>query len=461
MEPARICVCDVSSAPEDTTQLVEMLTSEGRFDIKTVPLEELEKSPADVALLVISTATGIEKASQYNPRKVKPTIAVVARCVTEDVDRLLHSHVLDFVTAPVQPHDLLPRIRRLIEHARAGHQGHNVLKEKLGLQQLVGHNEPFKSEVEKIPRVAAVNASVLIQGETGTGKEMFARAIHYLSPRSGKPFVPVNCGAIPAELVENELFGHESGAYTSATVAKEGLIHGAEGGTLFLDEIDCLPLHAQPKLLRFLQEREYRPLGSSRTVKGDVRVVAASNADIKRAVSEGRLRSDLYFRLNVLPLTIPSLRHRKDDILLLAQHFLAKYSVENRKPITGFTQDALDTLLAYAWPGNVRELEFTVERAIVFAQESRIQSVDLMLECHRTDDVPADLSFTQRKAQVIAEFEKSFIRNLLITHNGNITHAANAMKKNRRAFWQLMRKYNLDSEFKSENSLADKEPNDA
>ena len=233
--------------------------------------------------------------------------------------------------------------------------------------RMLGHGGMFKigrsraQQVGNFRKLARCDATVLISGETGTGKEVCARAIHYLSPRSSKPFITVNCGAIPAELVENELFGHERGAYTDAAVAKPGLIAEAEGGTLFLDEIDCLPLLAQVKLLRFLQEKEYRPLGSVKTRAASVRVIVATNADLENALRQGRLRQDLYYRINILSLVLPPLRQRQGDILLLARHFLAKFTEEFAKPVQDFSPDVLPTLLAYPWPGNIRELEHTIE----------------------------------------------------------------------------------------------------
>src|SRR3989442_8225550 len=202
-----------------------------------------------------------------------------------------------------------------------------TLRQKLGSQQLLGESSAFLVEIRKIPLAAQCDASVLILGETGTGKELCAQAIHYLSLRVSKPLVPVNCGAIPVELVENELFGHVRGAFTDASTSQYGLIHEAEGGTLFLDEVDCLPLLAQVKLLRFLHERKYRPLGSPRTQQADVRIIAAMHSDLEEAVRKGTFRRDLYYRLNTIPFRLPPLRERQEDIPLLGRHFLAKYAV--------------------------------------------------------------------------------------------------------------------------------------
>jgi len=315
------------------------------------------------------------------------------------------------------------------------------LKERLGLRHLIGESPAFLAVVQKIPEVARYKATVLLTGETGTGKEVCARAIHYLSPRATKPLVPVNCGAIPVDLVENELFGHERGAFTDATVAQSGLIHEADGGTLFLDEVDCLPLLAQVKLLRFLQERQYRPLGSTKTRTVDVRVIAATNVDAEAAVRTGKLRRDLYYRLNTLPLLLPPLRERRKDVLLLARHFLTKYTHEYGKPVTGFSAEAVQKLLLYHWPGNVRELEHIVERAVLLTAHVVISAADIGLP--HADEVE---SFHQAKSKVIIQFERDYVQGLLLAYQGNIAKAARAAQKNRRAFWQLLRKHHIDAQ---------------
>ncbi len=318
------------------------------------------------------------------------------------------------------------------------------LAEKFGLKQLLGKSPVFLSEINKIPLVAKCEISVLISGETGTGKEMVARAIHYLSPRAGKRFVPLNCGAIPLELVENELFGHEQGAFTGASGSRIGLIQEAERGTLFLDEVDCLPALAQVKLLRFLQEKEYRPLGSTKIRKGDVRIIAASNANLEQSVAAGTLRRDLYYRLNVVPIVLPPLRERSSDILMMAHHFLAEYAAKLASPAESFSPEAERKLLLYSWPGNVRELEHVIERVVVLSANRVIQEHELVFPGN--NDQLARLSFRELKANVVAEFETKYIQNLLIAYRGNISRAAQAAQKERRTFWQLVRKYKIDVE---------------
>jgi transcriptional regulator with PAS, ATPase and Fis domain len=286
---------------------------------------------------------------------------------------------------------------------------------------------------------------VLILGETGTGKEVFARAIHYLSNRASGPRVAVNCGAIPVELMESELFGCTRGAFTSAYAARSGLVRDAEGGTLFLDEIESLPLNAQAKLLRFLQEKEYRPVGSTATRRADVRVIAASNSDIAGLMRRGDFRQDLYFRLNVLTITLPPLRERLEDIAALAMHFIDKCCRQMQRPSFGLSPQALKRLMAHDWPGNVRELQNVMEHAVLFSREPVIRAADLNLP-ETTPAAEGEESFRDAKARTVNAFERSYIERLLSAKSGNVTHAAEAAKKDRRAFFELMRKHHIAPE---------------
>lgn len=371
-----------------------------------------------------------------------PIIAVIKKGKPDEMISLLKLGASDFITPPLKAIDVLPRLWRLLKHRHRSDTWTHTLKEKLGLKQLVGESPAFFTEIKKIPVMAKCDANILISGETGTGKELCVRVIHYLSPRASKPFVPVNCGAIPVELVENELFGHVQGAFTGASASQSGLIHEADSGTLFLDDIDSLPLPAQVKLLRFLQEKEYRQLGSTKMRQADVRVIAATNLDLEKTVREGKFRQDLYYRLNIIHLMLPPLRERREDIPLLARHFLAKYSAEFNKQLTDFAPDAMQKLVFYKWPGNIRELEHVVERAVVFSEQAVIQSADIVLP--ELKATTRQEPFKEAKAEVIAQFERTYIQGLLLAYKGNITKAAQASQKNRRAFWQLLRKHHIN-----------------
>ena len=367
-----------------------------------------------------------------------PIIVVVDALGPVDTLELLRKGASDLITPPLKVSDTLPRVWRLLEQLDARASTIRNLMERVGLKSLVGQAPNFLAEIKKIPLIARCDSRVLICGETGTGKEMCARAIHYLSPRKSRPFIPVNCGAIPTELVENELFGHDRGAFTGANSSKPGLIQEAEGGTLFLDEIDSLPPMSQVKLLRFLQEKEYRRLGASKVRQADVRVLAASNAPLEEALRSGRIRQDLYYRLNVLSITLPPLRERRADIATLAQHFVSKFADR----LIRISPQALQKLTFYDWPGNVRELEHAIERAVMFCETSTIEQADIVLPATQTR--LQEESFQEAKARVVEQFEKEYIQNLLLSHQGNISKAAQAANKNRRAFWELIRKHQMD-----------------
>lgn len=377
-----------------------------------------------------------------------PIIAVLEDSEPQRVFELLRGGAADFITSPLTASNVLPRIWRLLNAPEARSCTESKTEDKLGVDHLIGRSPNFLSELKKIPLISKCEANVLIIGETGSGKELYARAIHYSGSRAGQPFVPVNCGAIPLELMENELFGHERGAYTSAQTLQSGLIEEANGGTLFLDEIDCLPLLAQVKLLRFLQEKEYRPLGSSRRRRADVRIIAASNLNLEEAVGNGKIRQDLFYRLNIISLSLPPLRDRREDIPLLARHFLTKYSREFDKGKMDFAPDVFQKLMAYSWPGNVRELEHVIERAMALCENSILSCDDLVLP--QSSGGGQQQSLQEAKAKEIARFEKNYIQGLLSASKGNITRAAQAAQKNRRAFWQLIQKHKIDvSRFKS------------
>ncbi len=349
----------------------------------------------------------------------------------------------DFVEAPIRSHELCARLRHAL-----GLIALNVPPPLEGrpdspARAFIGTSPSFVRQVARLPAIAGCDAGVLITGETGTGKEICAQAIHYLSPRASSPWVAVNCGAIPVELIESELFGHVRGAYTTALSAREGLVAEAEGGTLFLDDIDCLPLSAQSKLLRFLQEREYRMVGANAVRRANVRVIAASNRDLLALATRGHFRQDLYFRLNVLSIELPPLRSRREDIPALALHFLREYARERRLPAPALSPQAIRRLLTHDWPGNVRELQHVIERSLLLARGPVLGPPDLEIPGAR-DEAQAAPSFRHAKDEVVRQFERVYIEQLLFTFEGNVTHAAREAKKNRRAFFALIRKHGIE-----------------
>jgi DNA-binding NtrC family response regulator len=421
----------------------------GSFDIPEA-VAQLSAAVADaipdLIVLLLSQEAQASAADIFQAllgrKSCSPILAVPSSEEPAGINRLLQLGASDYLLPPFRPADLQPRIQRLLAFGREQQTPIAVLKEALGLKQFVGESPALMEQVRRIPQMARCDACVLITGETGTGKEVCARTIHYLSQRADEPFVPINCGAIPIDLLENELFGHEAGAYTSASASHSGVISEANRGTLFLDEIDALPLSAQTKLLRFLQDQEYRPLGARKAVKADVRIIAASNGNMDELLGSGRIRKDLYYRLNVLPLQLPPLRRRMDDIPLLARHFVAKYAAKTAGHARDIDPAALHKLSLHDWPGNVRELENVIERAVMLSTHEVIRSNEIDLPVSAEPD-PEPKSFAHLKANMVAEFERSYLRTLLQEHRGNIGHAARAARKNRRAFFQLMRKHHI------------------
>ncbi len=376
----------------------------------------------------------------------------------------------DFLVTPFRETEVLARVRRLVSWNKqpGWNKSNEPVIQTVGLARLIGEDPIFVAMKRKLPLMARHEAPVLLTGETGTGKELCARALHYLSPRSGKPFLPVNCGAVPVELFESELFGHQKGAFTGAWVAQPGLIEEAEEGTLFLDEIESLSLGAQVKLLRFLEDHTYHSLGSAKTRQADVWIIAATNVEIKEKIRQGTFREDLFHRLAVMNLSLPPLRHRRADIPLLVAHFWSRHGERQDGGERRLSPRAMEALCQYAWPGNVRELENVIQQILVLTdaeiiepQDLQIPRLDEALQPSINDDpvskredppiplgvslkAPPGLSFNQAKARLVAQFEKSYVIELLRANGGNVTRAAKVAHKERRSFGRLVKKYQLE-----------------
>jgi len=354
----------------------------------------------------------------------------------------------DFVIRPVGSGELRHRVARLAtapEHDEAAVSARLI--DEMTVTRVVGRDPAFLRAVQEVPRFARFDMSVLITGETGTGKELCARALHHLSRRRNNAFVAVDCGAVPDTLFENELFGHTRGAYTDAHRAHKGLVAMADGGTLFLDEIDALSLAAQAKLLRFLQEHTFRALGSDRYDRADVRVIAATNRDLDACVRNKQLRSDLLFRLNVLRLHLPPLRERPGDIPLLAQSMLKEYGAVSPGTPGAFSSAALRVLAAHHWPGNVRELSNVVQRAMVACDGAMIQPSHITIG--EEPAVPSATTtniadFRSARRAALDAFERRYVEDLLRKHRGNVTHAAREAQQDRRAFGRFIKKYQIN-----------------
>ncbi|HYV49946.1 MAG TPA: sigma-54 dependent transcriptional regulator [Myxococcaceae bacterium] len=364
----------------------------------------------------------------------------------------------DYVQKPFKPEEMVLVLRKAEERLRLVQENRRLRpgeKDTRALAELLGESEPMKALHRQIRKLAPVSTTVLITGESGTGKELVARALHALSPRAAMPFVPVNCGAIPAGLIESELFGHARGAFTDARTAKRGLFAEADGGTIFLDEVGELPAPAQIKLLRILQEGEVRPVGENRAEKVDVRIVAATLRDLGKLVERGELRDDLYYRLNVVNVRMPPLRERRDDVLLLARHFLGRFNRElNREPpVQGFSPEAEAMLTQYAWPGNVRELENAVERAVLLSEPTTVapESLPEKLWAGERAPLPAPGAAPLPQAEqdlslkrAMRALEETFIRAALRRTKGNRTRAAEVLEISHRALLYKIKEYGID-----------------
>jgi two-component system, NtrC family, response regulator AtoC len=339
----------------------------------------------------------------------------------------------DYLTKPFAADDLRGIVNRALER-RALHREVRYLRDELarheGFDQLVGRSPAMRRVYELVRQIADTTATVLITGESGTGKEMIARAIHRQGIRRARPFVAVNCAALPAELLESELFGHERGAFTGAYARKLGKFEAAHSGTLLLDEVGTLRLDLQPKILRALQEREIERVGGGRAIPVDVRIIAATNADLRQAVAAGRFREDLFYRVHVIPITLPPLRERREDVALLARHFLAKYARQFGKPVTDLSRGALDALERYHWPGNVRELENIVARSVALAGEPVVQLDQIPLDVALTPiEATAEDQLNLREAR--HEVDRLLILRALDRAGGNQTVAARLLGMHR------------------------------
>jgi Nif-specific regulatory protein len=339
------------------------------------------------------------------------------------------------------------KVQRLVEEDKKRLVDENQhlrqeLRERYDFSSIIGSSGPVRQMYEQMAQVAATNTTVLIRGESGTGKEMVAHAIHYNSPRANKPFVKVSCAALPDSLIESELFGYERGAFTGAEQRKKGRFELAEGGTLFLDEIGDINLATQVKLLRVLQEREFERLGSTETIKVNVRMLTATNKDLERAIAAGTFREDLYFRLNVFTIFVPPLRERKADLLLLVDHFLEKFSREHRKNIKRISTPAIDMLMSYHWPGNVRELENTLERAVLMCDGQVVHGHHLppSLQTAEASGTVTRVSLSD----AVAGFEKDLIQDALKTTRGNRAKAARLLDTTERVLNYKVKKYVID-----------------
>jgi DNA-binding NtrC family response regulator len=362
----------------------------------------------------------------------------------------------DYIPKPFTPDEVLVVVEKALEKKSLIYENIYLRKEleaKYGFDNIIGSSPKMQEVYKLIRKVAPTDSTVLIRGESGTGKELIARAIHFNSPRKQRPFVPVDCGVLASELLESELFGHVKGSFTGAIVTKPGLFEVADGGSIFLDEIGDTNPNFQSKLLRVIQEREFTPVGGVKAKKVDLRFIVATNKNLEKLVEQKQFREDLFYRLNVISIPIPPLKERKDDIPLLAYHFLKKYAKEMKKDIKSISVDAMNMLNAYGWPGNVRQLENVIERAIVMAEGDTVTTEHLPFAvraemAHPDTPIPKtseELKEIKKRAResAVENIEKSFILDALTRNDWNITKSAKDVGMQRPNFQALMRKYNI------------------
>ena len=403
----------------------------------------------DVRMVRVSGLEALETIKVHNP--AIPVIIMTAYSSVETAVKALKQGAHDYLTKPLDFDKLRLTIDRAMEHTRLKAEN-QLLRETLGQQfddqNIIGKSSAMLKLLETVSQVAPSEATVLISGESGTGKELIAGAIHFNSLRKNGPFVKINCAAITETLLESELFGHEKGAFTGADRRKEGRFSQAHGGTLLLDEVSEMSLMMQVKLLRALQEREFNRVGGEAIIQVDVRVIAATNKNLKDRINEGAFREDLYYRLNVVELEVPPLSDRKEDIPLLAQHFLKIFADKNRKEIKGFTPQAMENLIRYNWPGNVRELMNAVERAVVLARSSYLDENDFpfmrdfLIENHQKDSTGPDALILQGEAS-LEEIEKTAILKTLQAANGNKSEAARRLGITRKTLHKKLKAYGV------------------
>ena len=374
-----------------------------------------------------------------------PVIMLTAHGTIANAVEATKKGLHDYLTKPFESKDLLRCIAKALEISKLKGEVQrlqSLVQDRYHVQSVIAASDPMQQVLRQVEQIAATDATVALYGESGTGKELIAKTIHAASRYAQGPFVAINCGAIPEGLLENELFGHVKGAYTGADQTKRGLLQQADGGTLFLDEIAELSPPLQVKFLRVLQEREFSPLGAERSIKVNFRLITATNQDLWKAVNEQKFREDLYYRIHVIPVFLPSLRERREDIPLLAQHFVKRLAQDMSKDVQGFTPEAMQCLIQHDWPGNVRELGNVIERAVVLSVDTLIAPELLLLGRQEGSKLPS--SNLQSLKEAREDFERTYLMQVLTTTKGNVSRAAELSGKYRTDFYKLLRKYSID-----------------
>ncbi len=429
-------------------QVIKMRLVSGGYNVTTSDngeeaLSLVQQEPFDLMVLdlKLDEEDGIslmEDIHRLNPNI--PVIILTAYGTIKSAVNAMKKGAYGYLTKPFEGHELLLQIENCLEKRRLSREVKSLrqlVKKKYGFDNIIGKSEKMKKVFEQVTLAAATDSNVYIEGKSGTGKELIAKTLHVASNRKEGPFIAVNCAAIPDTLMESELFGYEKGAFTGANKDKKGLFAEASGGTFFLDEISEMSLSMQAKILRSLEEKEFYPVGGRQTIKVDTRIIAASNKNLEKEVEKGRFREDLFYRIHVIPIKLPPLQERKEDIPILARHFLQKFSREMGKDINGFSINAMQKLISYPWPGNIRELENTIECAVAMTKRDIITQ-DFILQSQESN--PEGLiSFKDAKEN----FEKNYLIQLFELTRGNVSKAAKLAGKYRADVYELVKKYNL------------------
>jgi two-component system response regulator GlrR len=441
MPQRRILVVDDDT---DLLQLLSMRLASAGFDVETADSAEAAINRIDISRphLVITDMRmqGMDGMALFEHIHKKfptlPVIMLTAHGTIPDAVNATQRGLFGYLTKPFDGKVLLGHVANALKLSSASlpQQG----READWRANIITQSATMEDILTKASLVAEGDASVLIRGESGTGKELLANAIHNASSRSQRPFVAINCAAIPEQLLESELFGHTKGAFTGAVRDHKGLFQSAIGGTVFLDEIGDMPLVLQSKLLRVLQEKQVTPLGSTQAIPLDVRIISATHRDLKAEIAAGKFREDIYYRLNVVELAIPSLSERREDIPLLAKHFLSILAKKYNKKTNGFSTEAMETLISSPWPGNVRQLQNVVEQSVVLSSTPLISSVLVQQNIHKEEEMLISLEEAKRR------FERDYLIRILKITEGNVTQAAKLSKRNRTEFYKLLQKHQLD-----------------
>ncbi len=408
----------------------------GRYDLVITDIKMPEMSGIEVLQKIKEKDPGI------------PVIVITAHATVEMSINAMRKGAFDMVTKPFEPDELIFRVKNALKLNQLAAENQSLREELEGrfrFDNIIGASEKLRAVLDKVERLAVRDTSILITGESGTGKELIAQAVHYNSPRKDRRFVAINCGALPESVLESELFGYRKGAFTGAAEDKEGLLKAADGGTLFLDEVGNLPMNVQKTLLRFLQEQEFRRIGDTAPTKVDVRILSATNADLKEGVKNGSFREDLYYRLNVVNIHLPALRERKADLPLLADHFIREQNARFGTAVKGLSSEALEAVTEFTWPGNIRQLRNVIEASLAMESGDYI-TLPVLAQFIEVAEGGRERSAEGDYSSALADFEIDYLKELLRQSQGNVEAAARRAGMNMATIYRKLKKYDIGKE---------------